>query len=283
MATCAGCNVTVVGTHHDFALLPNGHLILIASVQKVESGLTGYSDPITVTGDVLIDLDQNHNPVWLWSSFDHLDLNRHPVFFPDWTHSNSVVYSPDDRALILSVRHQSWVMKIDYDDGRGMGNILWKLGYQGDFTLTNGIEPADWFYGQHDANLVQSRPDGTSEILMMDDGLQRVLDDSGTVCGTNGSTPCESRVPLLALDEKGKTALIKWSDELAPVYSSYGGSSRLLTNGNVEFDECDTAFGAAIFEVTMTSPPQTVWQMQIFGQNAYRGYRIPSLYPGIQW
>jgi hypothetical protein len=28
---------------------------------------------------------------------------------------------------------------------------------------------------------------------------------------------------------------------------------------------------------------QTVWQMDIQGQLAYRGYRIPSLYPGVQW
>src|SRR6202041_734413 len=51
-ATCTGCNITVVGTHHDFALLPNGHLVVIASTQQSVSG-------ITVTGDVLIDLDQN--------------------------------------------------------------------------------------------------------------------------------------------------------------------------------------------------------------------------------
>ena len=30
-AACAGCNITVVGTHHDFVELPNGHLIVIAS------------------------------------------------------------------------------------------------------------------------------------------------------------------------------------------------------------------------------------------------------------
>jgi len=49
-ATCTGCNITVVGTHHDFAVLPNGHVILIAAQQKVESGLTGFPNPVTVTG-----------------------------------------------------------------------------------------------------------------------------------------------------------------------------------------------------------------------------------------
>ena len=33
-ATCAGCNITVLGTHHDFVMLPNGHLIVIACSAK---------------------------------------------------------------------------------------------------------------------------------------------------------------------------------------------------------------------------------------------------------
>ena len=79
-ATCAGCNITVIGTHHDFVMLPNGHLIIPAATQQVISGTT-------VTGDVIIDLDQNHKPVWLWNEFDHLDINRRPYLFPDWTHT----------------------------------------------------------------------------------------------------------------------------------------------------------------------------------------------------
>jgi hypothetical protein len=39
----------------------------------------------------------------------------------------------------------------------------------------------------------------------------------------------------------------------------------------------------SIVEVTKTMPPQTVWQMPITGEYAYRNYRIPSLYPGAKW
>jgi arylsulfate sulfotransferase len=283
-ATCAGCNITVVGTHHDFALLPNGHIIVIASEQVSETGLVGEPSPITVTGDVLIDLDQNHSPVWLWSTFDHLDLNRHPESFPDWTHCNAIVYSPSDHDLILSSRHQSWIMKIDYNDGQGTGNILWKLGYQGDFTLQNGTDPVDWFNSQHDANVMSSNSSGVFQMTMFDNGNQRVLDSSGTLCGS--TTPCDSRVPILQLDENAKTATIEWVDKLAPIFSFFGGNSRLLANGNLEFDECaatSSPIGAAIYEVTKASPPQIVWQMQISGQYAYRAFRIPSLYPGVQW
>ena len=118
LATCPGCNITVVGTHHDFVALPNGHILVLAAETKSESGLTGFPNPVNVTGDVIIDLDENHKPVWVWSEFDHLDLNRHPIFFPDWTHTNGIIYSPDDKALLISVRHQHWIIKLTTTMGR---------------------------------------------------------------------------------------------------------------------------------------------------------------------
>jgi len=289
-ATCAGCNITVVGTHHDFALIPNGHIVFLASITKSIT-LTGDTTPTNVLGDVLIDLDENHNPVWVWNSFDgQLDVNRHPMQFPDWLHSNAVVYSPDDKALMLSIRHQGWVIKINYNDGAGDGHIIWKLGYQGDFALQSGVfnsvDPVDWFNAQHDSNITSTATAGTLDVLLFDNGNQRVLDSSGTLCGPT-TTPCASRVPMLHLDETAKTADITWIDNLAPLFSFFGGSARLLKNGNIEFDECAAtplpASNAAIFEVTKTTPPQTVWQMHVAGQFAYRGFRIPSLYPGVQW
>jgi len=66
-------------------------------------------------------------------------INRRPMGFPDWTHTNAILFSPDDGNLIVSVRHQNWVVKVDYANGVGTGDILWKLGYQGDFTLVGGM------------------------------------------------------------------------------------------------------------------------------------------------
>ena len=281
-ATCSGCNITVVGTHHDFAVLPNGHMVFIAATQQTISGTV-------VTGDVLIDLDQNHNPVWLWNEFDHLDVNRHPMMFPDWTHTNAVVYSPDDKALMVSSRHQGWVFKVNYLDGAGDGSIIWKLGYQGDFNLlpglTNSMDPEDWFSAQHDANIISTNTSGVIDILMFDNGNQRIVDSSGDLCGSVGN-PCGSRVPIYHIDENAKTAEITWIDDLAPTFSSFGGNARLQANGNIEFDECASSLApptADIFEVTKTKPPQTVWHMHINGQNSYRTFRIGSLYPGVQW
>ena len=59
----------------------------------------------------------------------------------------------------------------------------------------------------------------------------------------------------------------------------------MLKNGNVEY--CETVGGPGlagdIYEVTQDSSAQTVWHMLITGEYAYRGQRIPSLYPGVQW
>jgi hypothetical protein len=282
-ATCAGCNITVEGTHHDFVELPNGHLVVIAGTQRTIAGVTG-----PVFGDVLIDLDQNHNPVWIWNEFDHLDTNRRPFMFPDWTHSNAVLYSADDGNLIISIRHQNWLVKIDYNNGMGAGDIIWKLGFQGDFALAGVSDPTDpsaWFFAQHGPSFVTSNTTGKFTLVLFDNGDDRVFPASVT-CGAMGQPPCLfSTVPILDLDEGAKTATVTFR-QTAPFYSFFGGNAEVLKNGNVEFDEAATtatATSAAIFEVTQTSTPQTVWQMQIAGQSAYRGIRIGSLYPGVQW
>jgi hypothetical protein len=276
-ATCAGCNITVVGTHHDFVFLPNGHLIVLAATQRDISGTT-------VTGDVIIDLDENHQPVWLWNEFDHLDVTRQPMAFPDWTHTNAILYSADDGNLIISIRHQNWLVKVDYANGTGAGDILWKLGYQGDFTLVGGTDPVDWFYAQHGPSFVTTNTTGKFSLVIFDNGDDRVF-SPGVICGNTGEPPClYSTVQILQIDETAMTATFTFHPT-APSYSFFGGNAEVLANGNVEFCESAGLAGAAgvIYEVTQDSNAQTVWQMQTTGLFAYRGQRIPSLYPGVQW
>ena len=128
---------------HDFVPLANGHLVVLANFAKNFTNLPGYPGSSAVVGDGIVDLDENWNPVWAWNSFDYLDVNRHLNGLPDWTHSNALLYSPVDGNLLLSMRHQSWVLKIDYNNGAGAGDVIWRLGYQGDFALTQGGVPTD--------------------------------------------------------------------------------------------------------------------------------------------
>jgi arylsulfate sulfotransferase len=280
----AGYTWVANSIHHDFVMLPNGHLLLLVNTNKKFNDLMGFPGQTTVLGDVIVDLDPDYNPVWVWSTFDHLDVNRHPMMFPDWTHSNSLVYSPDDGNLILSMRHQSWVIKIDYANGQGTGDILWRLGYGGDFTLLNSTSPADWFYAQHYAHIVSPNGTGSFQLAMFDNGDNRILDTAGTSCGSAGAPGCYSRPAIFQVDENAKTAQIVWA--YPTVYSLWGGDIQELPNTNIFVDvttPADNVTGARVLELTQEANPQTVWQLDINGQNSYRTTHLPSLYPGVQW
>ncbi|HEX5423065.1 MAG TPA: aryl-sulfate sulfotransferase [Candidatus Acidoferrales bacterium] len=280
-----GFNLNVYTMHHDVLPLPSGHVIVLANTLKLFNNLPGYPGQLNVLGDVLIDLDQNWEPVWVWNSFDHLDVNRHPMNFPDWTHSNAVLYSPDDGNLLLSMRHQNWILKIDYEDGRGSGNVLWRLGKDGDFKLQGGVDPTDWFYAQHGPHFSGPSTAGNFTLAIFNNGNDRQF-PAGVTCGATGAPPCTySTAMLVQIDEAAKTATIQFNDD--PIgYSVFGGNAEQLANGDLEFDMCDISQDpdlAVVYEVMPLSQPQLVWQMNIQNDWAYRAFRIPSMYPGVQW
>jgi arylsulfate sulfotransferase len=276
------------GFSHDVLPLPNGHLIVITSQVKAVV-LAGSPTPTNVLGDALIDLDENLIPVWTWDTFDHLDVNRRPFLFPDWTHGNSVVYSADDQSLIFSMRHQNWVVKINYGNGQGDGSILWRLGPGGDFKLLNSAEaedtdPANWFYAQHAPRIFSKTSSGIFSMALMDNGDDRQFAD-GSNCPADSGAHCYTTIPVLQVDETARTAKFLFHQVLAPeLYSFFGGNTDVLDNGHIQYDLAGlTGINAAVYEVTDEASPQPVWSLQIKGAYIYRGERIPSLYPGVQW
>lgn len=281
----AGYDLSLQELHHDVLPLPNGHWMVLSNTYKSFTDLPGYPGTTNVLGDVLVEVDENSKPVWVWNSFDHLDVNRHPYLFPDWTHSNAVLYSPDDHDLILSMRHQNWILKLDYQDGSGTGNVLWHLGQGGDFTLVNGTDPTDWQYAQHFPSLFSPNSSGVFSLGVMDNGDDRLF-PTGVTCGSPGAPVClYSTVPVFQLNESAKTATLTFHQVLDPsLYSYFGGNTEQLANGDIEYDLAGTGTNDSdIFEVTPTSTPQTLWHLHSSNAHAYRGYRLPSLYPGVQW
>jgi arylsulfate sulfotransferase len=284
LLAAAGFNLKIGIMHHEITILPNGHVIVIASEIRSLAGLDGFTAPVDVLGDDLIELDQSLHPVWVWSTFDHLDANRHPMQFPDWTHANAVVYLPQDNNLLVSIRHQNWIIKIDYQGGKGTGDILWRLGEGGDFTLAGGVDPTDWFYAQHGPALVSTEGPSVYSLSIMDNGNDRVF--PGTlVCGTSSTTPCPySTIGIYHIDEASKIASLTFQD-VPHLFSAFGGNTRPMSNGDLEYDLCDidpASFHAIIREVDPKLGGAPIWQMDL-GQFAYRAFRQPSLYPGVQW
>jgi len=276
-----GLSYNLVNFSHDVLTLPNGHWITIIQISQDFTDLPGYPGTTSVLGDLVVDIDPNGNVVWSWSAFDYLDINRYPYFgMPDWTHSNALVLTADNN-LLLSMRNQSWILKLDYANGTGSGNVLWKLGQDGDFTLLGG-DPSQWFYGQHYPNILTVDSSQTT-LAIYDDGNDRVYSD-GSSCGAAGAPACFTRATIFQIDESTSVANLLWQD-LPGYFSFWGGSIDVLSNGDVEFDSSDPLNNTSsqIVEVTYTPSPQIVWQMTVTGENAYRGYRIPSLYPGVLW
>ncbi len=278
--------------HHDIVVNPNnGHWIFLTNADRVYASVEGETGSQTVLGDIVMDVDPNNNFAvdWVWNEFDHLDINRHPYGYPDWTHSNAVVYVPGDHNILVSSRHQSWVMKVDYEDGAGDGTLLWRLGYQGDFTLENGTDPTDWQYAQHGPSFTTASTSGVFGLTLMDNGDDRVF-PSGVTCSTSGGTPpCfYSRAPVFTIDENAMTARL---DAVMPNenYSFFGGNAEQLGNGDEHVDYCDAAqpnsvTSAVVDEFTPDESPTLVWSMTLANTfSAYRSKRLTSFYPGVTW
>ncbi len=269
---------------HEGIRLPNGYTATFGTDEQVKQGASGTKDYF---GDTVIVLNAAFQVVWAWDTFDYLDINRQTIpatctrggqacpqqYFQkqpngqlyttavDWTHTNSISYDPRDGNLVISVRHQSWAIKIAYQNGTGDGHIIWKLGFGGSFALPAGSPITDWFSGQHD---VEVQPDGT--ITLFDNN------NPSTVTHQPGGT---ARGQAWRLDTTNMIATPIENIDLG-VVSQALGSSRVLSNGNYEWQAGFIGGNEAItFEYT---PSGTLVYKQQTDSASYRSFRWQNLY-----
>src|SRR5262245_19659644 len=175
------------GFHHEVQRLANGDTVVLALTERK---IDIHGTPTNYIGDMVVVLDEDLQVAWVWDAFDHLDVNRGPVLgeivhpgepgpesvVPDYPavsrlHDNDVSLSPADGNLVLSVRHQDWVVKIDYRDGAGDGHVVWRLGQGGDFAV-NSADPNPWFSHQHNAHYLDDHT-----LILFDNGNARQASD----------------------------------------------------------------------------------------------------------
>ena len=179
--------IDVQSLHHQPHLLPNGNfLAMAANTRVIENYRSSDSDPEApradkgVVGDKVIEFTPEGDVVWAWDSFEHLDVNRigYHTFEPfwdtrgfpnhaDWTHGNGVHHDPRDNGVLISLKHQDAVLKVDR-----AGKIQWILGHHKDWSaalqprLLTPVGDLVWFWHGHNPRVTSK---GT--IIMYDNAI----------------------------------------------------------------------------------------------------------------
>lgn len=262
--------------HHEVRTLPDGRIATLAAVEQTVNGRD-------ILGDMIVVLDAELNVVWTWDTFDWLDVNRKavlgedcvpfaggcPPFYntasvEDWTHGNSLQMTPDG-ALLFSMRHQDWIVKINYDWSEGDGHIIWRMGPEGDFTFL-GSDAWPWFSHQHDPNFDWTDP---SRLLVFDNGNTRFEQNQGG----------NSRGQVFRIDEKQRTADYELSVDLGVLAAAVGSAQKLGQEG-YHFDagyviQPDNSLAAYTIGVDPSSGIN--YQAKTKGL-VYRSFRMSDLY-----
>jgi hypothetical protein len=293
-------------THHDVIQLPNGNYAMIVDIEKIfppgtQGDTTGLN--VDIIGDGILVLDPNMQLLWYFDTFQHdsggsqLDINRGavlgetctqgqggcPTLFlaatsgvaplaHDWLHTNCLYFNASEGDIVFSSRHQDWVMKVDYNNGTGTGNIKWRLGLDGDFTFNNtNNDPYPWFSHQHDFAYENTT---SGLISVYDNGNTRV---SPPPVGLGSGN---SRGMALIVDETNRTASPVLSQDLG-YYGFALGSAQLLANGNYFFQPGvvmpnSYSYGLELLPTAGTVDATTIFDMQ--SGTSYRSWMMPTLY-----
>jgi hypothetical protein len=273
----------ITGFHHEIRSISGNRIVALASTEQILTDVQGPG-AVDVLGDMIVVFDSALQVVWTWDAFDHLDVTRKallnetcltspgcaPYYLAadanDWTHANAVAETSDG-AFLLSVRHQDWLVKINYQRGAGNGDVLWRLGKDGDFTIDSD-DPYPWFSHQHDASF---EPGSDSRISLFDNG--------NTHATVNPSAT--SRGQILEIDEAARTARFVLNADLG-VFSLALGSAQALEDGGYHFeagfvfDPSNPAVPASYaIEVSDTGDPRSNLKM---GGAVYRSFRLKNLF-----
>jgi len=305
------------GFNHDaIETLPNGDTGTLVKMEKIFApGTQGDTSglPVDIVGDMVLVLDANWQVIWYFDSYEHdggapqLDINRPAVLgetcstntgpvagcpplgltgpgiapmVPDWLHGNSLYYWPQDKDLIWSVRNQDWIAKIDYNNGAGTSNILWRLGPCGDFGFNNIYnDPWPWNSAQHEVGIENN---GKGPMTLFDNGNTRVSAPGASTGCMQGVGSGNSRGMALTVDESTMQVTPVLSADLG-YFSNADGSAQLLDNGNYFYLPATVVnmnmASSNSIEILPTAGTDTGTPvLNLQSTSAYRAFRMPNMY-----
>lgn len=238
--------------HHCIYELPNGNFMAFsANAREIENYYTSEVDPDAprktqmVMGDKIIEFDrETGEELWVWNTFDYLDpfrIGYETLYtywwvrgFPqhmDWTHGNSLHYEAADDSVLICLRYQSAILKVD----RKTKDIIWILGDHHNWSeelqkkLLKPLGEPDWPYHMH------------IPLMTSDDKL--MLFDNHTFANFpfNGEPmhpkDIVSRAIIYDIDEEGMTVKVDWQSENHDREKNYsyamGDADEMPQTGNI--------------------------------------------------
>lgn len=234
--------------HHGVVELPSGNFLVCGmEIREVDGFPTSDVDPEAgtavsrVVGDVIVEFArdgavENRYPLLdildpLRVGYDSLSgywERRGYADTRDWTHVNGLAHDGRDDGLLVSVRHQDCLIKID----RCSGRLKWILGTHANWRdpwKSRLLAPApglEWQYHQHDCSVT-----GDGTFLCFDNGNHRASPFDEKMSGSESY----SRAVEFAVDENAGTVRQVWETRIGdpPEFACFqGGAVRLPETGN---------------------------------------------------
>ena len=259
-----------VGVHHYIYKTNHGTYFLIDSIIEnhpcPDECDPNLPDLIPWQGDNFIELDQNGNIVWEWSTFDYLDLNEYNPHLVeiytgqnefDWTHSNAVYFDEQLNSVFVSIRNLSRITAIDYSTKE----VLWNLGAP-EFMDEIFFEDYFGFSHQHSSQLTPS-----DNLIFFDNG--------------RNNNPEVSRCMEVDFNSSENAELV-WEYVLpdSMLTLSRGECDRLMNNNTL------ITAGRTGNVIEIDENNEIVWHINVKDNQGasvsiYRSQRILDLYPNI--
>jgi hypothetical protein len=199
--------------HHDFTVLPNGNILLLAWEDKSSLGAISQGrDPGSLApgpfwSEKILELDPATGTiVWEWHLWDHLvqdfdagssnygvvadhpqrvdiNCNLAPLVDGDWAHFNSVDYHAGLDQIVVSVRNYSEIWVIDHStttsqassESGGNSNMGGGLLFRwgNPQVYDRGAAADQMLFEQHDAQWIPEGYPGTGNLLIFNNGVDR--------------------------------------------------------------------------------------------------------------
>jgi hypothetical protein len=273
--------------HHDFQILPNGNLIILAweRITAEEARNNGIPRSTDIYAEYLIEVNMSTNEiVWDWRSWDHriqnvdpnapyygdifehknkIDFNYNDFEDGDIMHANGIAYNFNTNHIYISVNFYDEIWVIDHgisseETSSEKGDLLYRFGnlspYKGGDTKI--------FDRNHHPNFISNHLGSIGNLMVFVNGNSKLK-----------SSIMELKIPGKFIDESNNfiPPEIVWHYENEELFFGKISGAVRLPNGNTLVCEGDYGY----WEVT--NEKDVVWKYHSEGKTFWRGYNVPFL------